>query len=83
MAVRHEVRRTDGEVCGAARGALRWCGPLPHVAERVRPERSGMGRCGGAWCVCNVVFGLGVWFWRYGTRYAARTVRCVGLPVVS
>ena len=64
LAVRHEARRTDGEVCGAARGALRWCAPLPHVAdrERVRPERSGMGRCGGAWVCETWCSGLGCGF---------------------
>jgi len=44
FSVRHEVRRTDGEVCGVARPALRLCAPLLHVTERVRPGSCGLER---------------------------------------
>ena len=62
---RHEVRRTDGEVCGAARPALRWCAPLLHVTERVRPGSCGVMRGEGAW-LCEKWF-LGWWRGFFGT----------------
>ena len=49
FSVRHEVRRTDGEVCGVARPALRLCAPLLHVTERVRTGSCGLERYDRKW----------------------------------